>query len=311
MTVKHIITKKLEKINNLNLKENVKMKDYTSFNVGGEADLLISPQNKKALAKALEYISHTNIPFFPLGSGSNIIVSDKGYRGIVIHLEKLNNLKINKNKIIAQTGISLAKLADKAKEAELTGAEFASGIPGSLGGALFMNAGAYGGEMKDIIESVLVVNYKGEFQKIDNKKLNLSYRNSILQKKNLIAIEATIKLEKGEKEKIAAKMRELNNKRRKKQPLDWPSAGSIFKRPKNDYAGRLIEEAGMKGYNVGDAQVSEKHAGFIINKGQATAEDIKKLIKIVRNKVYEQSGIYLEVEPEFIGEVTKKIKKGN
>ncbi|MGM0437011.1 MAG: UDP-N-acetylmuramate dehydrogenase [Bacillota bacterium] len=311
MTVKHIITKKLEKINGLNLKENVKMKNYTSFKVGGEADLFLTPKNKKALAKALEYINHTNIPFFVLGSGSNIIVSDKGFRGIVIHLEDLNNVKINNNKIIAQTGINLSNLANKAKEAELTGLEFASGIPGSLGGALFMNAGAYGGEMKDVVENVLVVNYKGEFKKINAEKLNLSYRNSILQKENLIAIEATIKLKKGKKEKIAAKMKELNKKRKQKQPLDWPSAGSIFKRPENDYAGRLIEEAGMKGYNIGDAQVSEKHAGFIINKGQATAEEIKELIEKVRKKVYDKSGVYLEVEPKFIGEIPKKVKKGD
>lgn len=311
MTVRHIITKKLEKINGLNLKENVKMKDYTSFKVGGEADLFLTPKNKEALAKALEYINHTNIPFFVLGSGSNIIVSDKGFRGIVIHLEDLNNVKINNNKIIAQTGIKLSNLANKAKEAELTGLEFASGIPGSLGGALFMNAGAYGGEMKDVVENVLVVNYKGEFKKINAEKLNLSYRNSILQKENLIAIEATIKLKKGKKEKIAAKMKELNKKRKQKQPLDWPSAGSIFKRPENDYAGRLIEEAGMKGFNIGDAQVSKKHAGFIINKGQATAKEIKELIEKVRKKVYNKSGVYLEIEPKFIGEIPKKVKKGD
>lgn len=311
MTVKHIITKKLEKINGLNLKENAKMKDYTSFKVGGKADLLITPQNKKALAKALEYINHTNIPFFVLGSGSNIIVSDKGYRGIVIHLEDLNNIKIKNNKIIAQTGINLSNLANKAKEAELTGLEFASGIPGSLGGALFMNAGAYGGEMKDVVKNVLVVNHKGEFQEISAEKLNLAYRNSLLQNENLIAIEATIKLKKGEKKKITAKMKELNNKRKQKQPLDWPSAGSIFKRPENDYAGRLIEEAGMKGFNIGDAQVSKKHAGFIINKGQASAEEIKELIEKVRKKVYDKSGIYLEVEPKFIGEIPNKVKKGD
>ena len=311
MTVRHIITKKLEKINSLNLKENVRMKDYTSFKVGGKADLLITPQNKKSLAKALKFISHTNIPFFVLGSGSNIIVSDKGYRGIVVHLEDLNKVEIKNKQIIAQTGISLSNLANKAKEAKLTGLEFASGIPGSLGGALFMNAGAYGGEMKDVVESVLAVNYKGDFQKIDAETLNLSYRDSLLQKENLIAVEATITLEHGEKEKISSKMKELNKKRKLKQPLDWPSAGSIFKRPKNDYAGRLIEKAGMKGYNIGDAQVSKKHAGFIINKGQATAKEIKELIETVRNKVYEKSGIHLEIEPKFIGEIPKTLKKGD
>ena len=311
MTVKHIITKKLEKINNLNVKENAKMKNYTTFKVGGTADLLITPHNKESLSKALKYIDHANIPFLALGSGSNIIVSDKGYRGIIIHLEELNNIKISENKVIAQTGVSLSTLANKARKAELTGLEFASGIPGSLGGGLFMNAGAYGGEMKDVVESVLVVNYKGEFERVNSKKLNLSYRNSILQKKDLIAVEATIKLKKAKKEKIAAKMKDLNSKRKQKQPLDWPSAGSIFKRPENDYAGRLIEEAGMKGYSIGDAQVSKKHAGFIINRGKATAEDIKELIEIVRNKVHEESGIYLEVEPKFIGEAADKTKKGD
>ena len=301
MSDNYIITEKLNKINDLKVKKNISMKDYTTFKVGGPADILIIPENKEALSKALKLINQSKIPFFTLGSGSNIIVSDSGYQGIVIYMEKLNAIKTENNLIKSQTGISLSSLADKAKEAELSGLEFASGIPGSLGGALYMNAGAYGGEMKDVVKSVLTLNYKGDFQEIGAKKLNLSYRNSLLQKENLIAVQATIELEKGDKEKISAKMKELNTKRKEKQPLDWPSAGSIFKRPENDYAGRLIEEAGMKSFKIGDAQVSEKHAGFIINKGKATAKDIKKLIEKVRNEVYKTSGIYLEIEPKFIG----------
>ncbi|MGM0410565.1 MAG: UDP-N-acetylmuramate dehydrogenase [Bacillota bacterium] len=301
MTNRDIITEKLKKINKLIVQNDISMKKYTTFKVGGEAKIFITPLTIDALAKSLKTIYKSDYPFFVLGSGSNIIVSDSGYDGIVIYLEKLNQINVKNNIITAETGLSLSKLANKAKEASLSGLEFSSGIPGSLGGALFMNAGAYGGEMKNVVESVLTLDYKGNYKEVNAKKLNLSYRNSLLQKENLIAVKATIKLQKGNKKEIAAKMKELNKKRKEKQPLSWPSAGSIFKRPENDYAGRLIEEAGLKGYSIGDAQVSKKHAGFIINKGKATANEIKELIKKIQEKVYKMSGIKLEVEPKFIG----------
>ena len=301
MSNKNIITEKLKNINKLIVQNNVSMKKYTTFKVGGEAKIFITPLTIDSLSQALKIISESDYPFFVLGSGSNIIVSDNGYEGIVIYLEKLNKVTVNNNIITAETGLSLSKLANKAKEASLSGLEFSSGIPGSLGGALFMNAGAYGGEMKDVVESVLTLDHKGNYKEVNAEKLNLSYRDSLLQKENLIAVKANIKLKKGDKEKIAAKMKELNKKRKEKQPLSWPSAGSIFKRPENDYAGRLIEEAGLKGYSIGDAQVSKKHAGFIINKGKATANEIKELIKNIQEQVYKMSGIKLEIEPKFIG----------
>jgi UDP-N-acetylmuramate dehydrogenase len=216
-------------------------------------------------------------------------------------MEELDDIHISNNLITAETGITLSRLANKARRAGLSGLEFASGIPGSLGGALYMNAGAYGGEMKHIVKSAVAVSKKGNILDLSSEKLNLSYRNSLLQKKNLIAVKAVMELSSGDKEKITAKMKKLNRKRREKQPLDWPSAGSIFKRPKDDYAGRLVEEAGMKGVTIGGAQVSEKHAGFIINKGDASALDIKQLINKVQIKVENISGIKLEVEPKFIG----------
>lgn len=297
-----IITKKLKKINGLTVKKNIYLKDYTSFKVGGPADIFVIPSKKEALSKALTLINQTKIPVFILGSGSNIIVSDKGYRGIVIYMGKFNKLDRNDNIITAETGISLNRLTKRARDAELEGLEFASGIPGSLGGALYMNAGAYGSEMKDVVKNVLTVDHQGKFSKIDAENLNLSYRNSLLQKKDLIALQAEIELKQGDINEITAKMKELNRKRVEKQPLNWPSAGSIFKRPENDYAGRLVETANMKGKSIGGAQVSKKHAGFIINKGNATAQDIKDLIELVRKKVYEISDIWLETEPKFIGE---------
>ena len=297
-----IITEKLKNINNLEVKTKVNLKDFTTFKVGGPTDIMITPKNVDALQKAVQVIEQNDAPFFILGSGSNIIVGDKGYHGIVIYMEKLDEIEINKNFITAETGITLSRLANKAKEAGLTGLEFASGIPGSLGGALYMNAGAYGGEMKQVVKKVIAVNQKGKQLKLSLEELNLSYRKSIFQNKNLIAAKAVLELQPGDREKILAKMKELNRKRREKQPLNWPSAGSIFKRPENDYAGRLVEEAGMKGVIVGGAQVSEKHAGFIVNKGDATAADIRQLIKKVQKEVEKMSDIKLEVEPKFIGE---------
>ncbi|MFW6389550.1 MAG: UDP-N-acetylmuramate dehydrogenase [Halanaerobiales bacterium] len=292
---------KLEKIKNLKVKQNIPLKKYTSFKIGGPASLFIIPDTIKALQKCIPLLTNNNIPFFVLGKGSNLIISDKGYQGVVIYSGNLNQIEIEDTRLTAETGISLALLANKALEAGLTGLEFASGIPGSLGGALYMNAGAYGGEMKDIITKALLLDHQGQKVLLSKKELALSYRSSILQQKKLISVRVSMNLKHGDKNKIKNYMSELNKKRKEKQPLSWPSVGSIFKRPENNYSGTLIEKAGLKGMRVGDAQVSEKHAGFIINRGKATAQDVYKLIKIVQKKVFETSGITLEVEPKFVG----------
>ena len=294
--------KTLDKIRELEVKYNISIKEYTSFKIGGTVDIFAIPHSILALQKLLCKINKYNIPFFILGKGSNIIVGDKGYRGTVIFTGKLNNVIIEKNQIISETGITLSALANKAVSVGLSGLEFASGIPGTLGGAVFMNAGAYGGEMKDVVESAVLIDYSGEELFFNNDNLKFSYRHSILQEKPLVAVKVTLKLKHGEKEKIREMMKKLNKRRKEKQPLEWPSAGSIFKRPTGYYSGPLIENAGLKGLRIGDAQVSSKHAGFIVNLGNATAADVKKLISRIQEDVYRDSGVKLEVEPRFIGE---------
>ncbi len=301
MTNKNKLTNKLKQIENLTVKTNIPLKKYTTMKVGGPADFFVIPKTLKALQKLLLKINH-NIPVFIMGKGSNIIPGDKGFKGIIINMTALNKVEITDNTIKAQSGISLSTLAQKAVEHSLTGLEFAAGIPGSLGGALYMNAGAYGQEIKDIIKNCELLNLSGETIILNKNGLKLSYRQSILQEKKLIATKVKLKLKPGNKRKIKNSIKKLNNKRKESQPLKMASAGSIFKRPKNNYSGKLIEEAGLKGTTVGGAQVSKKHAGFIVNLGNATASDIKRLIRIIQKKVYENSGIKLAVEPKFLGE---------
>ncbi|ADQ15443.1 UDP-N-acetylmuramate dehydrogenase [Halanaerobium hydrogeniformans] len=300
----NILSKKLEKINYLEIEKNKKLAEFTSFKVGGPADLLLKPQEIEAAQKLIPLIMKSKLPFFILGQGSNLIVSDKGYRGVIIYTGDLNDYQIKGESISAESGIELEEIADIALKNSLSGLEFASGIPGSLGGALYMNAGAYDGEMKDIITSALFVNQKGELLKLSKKELELDYRNSILQNKSLnyLALKVNLKLKKDKKANIKAKMEELHQKRWSKQPMELPSAGSIFKRPEGHYTGALIEKAGLKGYQIGGAQVSKKHAGFIVNKGDATAEDIIKLIEKIKDEIYKMSGVQLEVEPRFLGD---------
>ncbi len=292
----------LNKIQELKVKHNISIKEYTSFRIGGPVDVFAVPYSIPALRELLSNIKKYNIDFFVLGKGSNIIVGDKGYRGIIIYTGELKKVTLEGNQLNAEAGITLASLANKAMTAGLTGLEFASGIPGTLGGALFMNAGAYGGEMKDVIRSATLLNYSGEQIDLSNENLELSYRHSVLQKKPLIAVRVYLELKPGSKQKIKEEMKTLNRKRKEKQPLEWPSAGSIFKRPTGYYSGPLIEDAGLKGIRIGDAQVSTKHAGFIINLGKATAADVKNLISKVQEEVYKKNGVKLEVEPRFIGE---------
>lgn len=296
------LKKALANIEGLDLRYDHKLKEYTSFKIGGKADIFAIPKTKNTLIELLQLLQDYQFPFFILGKGSNIIVGDKGYRGMIIYTGELKNVNIEGTIIKAEAGITLAALANKALAADLSGLEFASGIPGSLGGALYMNAGAYGSEMKDVVRETSLLDYAGNEYIYSKEELALSYRYSILQKKPLIVLTVSMELEKGNKEEIKAKMLELNRRRKEKQPLEWPSAGSIFKRPEGHYVGPMIEELGLKGYRIGDAQISEKHAGFIINLGNATAADVIKLIKLVQDKIYKEKGIKLEPEPRFIGE---------
>ena len=298
------LTKILQKINSVKVEKNVKLADYCSFKVGGPADLFITPKNSESLKKIMPQIYKSKIPYFILGKGSNLIISDKGYRGIILYTGELDNYQIQNKTITAETGIELSELAKIAYQNSLSGFEFADGIPGSLGGALYMNAGAYGGEMKDVITRARLIDQNGDIIVLDKKELELSYRNSLLQKQKqkLIAIDLSIKLKPDNKEKIKAKMDKLHQKRWNKQPMDLPSAGSVFKRPADHYTGALIEKANLKGCQLGGAQVSTKHAGFIVNKGDATAKDILNLIDKIKKEVYKISGVQLEVEPRFLGE---------
>lgn len=274
------------------------MSKHTTFRTGGVAKWFVEVENKEQLLKLIPYLYATGQNFFILGNGSNLLVSDKGYDGIVISLMKLKEIKAEGNKITAGAGVLLSQLAALAAENSLTGLEFASGIPGSVGGATVMNAGAYGGEMKQIVESVVVVSKEGEFLTFDNDTMEFSYRHSIIKDYPFTVVEVTFVLETGAKQDIVSKMQELGQQRRQKQPLEYASAGSTFKRPEGYFAGKLIMDAGLRGFRIGGAQVAEKHCGFIINVGNASSQDIWDLIceirEIVKNK------FHVELEPEVI-----------
>jgi UDP-N-acetylmuramate dehydrogenase len=276
-----------------------KMSAHTTFRIGGEADLLLEIGNEKELSSVLGVLAGD---FFLLGNGSNLLVSDKGIRGTVIHLAKnFNDIKIDGDTITAHAGATLAAIARAAYENSLTGFEFAAGIPGSLGGAIVMNAGAYDGEMCMVVKSVKLMDYDGNIVTKTNEEMHFSYRHSLLKEEKYIVLEAVIELSKGDKTDIKAKMDDLAKRRRDKQPLEYPSAGSTFKRPKGYYAGKLIEDAGLRGYRVGGAQVSEKHCGFVVNTGNATANDVYTLIKDVQEKVMETSKVVIEPEVILVG----------
>jgi len=278
------------------------MSRHTSFKVGGPARFFVNVESTAELVLVIALCKHEDMPYAIIGRGSNLLVSDEGFDGVVIHIgDALSRSFIDDTTITAAAGISLGSLAMKAYESGLTGLEFAAGIPGSLGGAVIMNAGAYGGEMKDVITSVTVVGPEGKPFEIPAEEMDFGYRSSRAAKEQLIVLSAKLQLAHGNKEEIKARMDELAAKRREKQPLEFPSAGSTFKRPEGNYAGALIEAAGLKGYSIGGAQVSEKHAGFVINKGGATAADIYSLCNYVREKVRESSGISLELEVKTLG----------
>ena len=297
----------IEKFNDLLGEEKVRvdepMKRHTTFRIGGPADYFLLPSSEEELSGILKICKNEELPYFILGNGSNLLVGDKGFRGAIIQLYKsMGTFQVEGNQITAQAGCSLAQIANAALDAALTGFEFAAGIPGTLGGAVVMNAGAYGGEMKDVLTSVRVMTEEGEIMELPAEELGLGYRTSIIPEKRYIVLGAVISLTEGKKEEIKAQMDDLRQKRVSKQPLEYPSAGSTFKRPEGYFAGKLIQDSGLKGFTVGGAQVSEKHSGFVINKGNATAADVMELIRQVTAKVKEDTGVTMEPEVKQIGE---------
>ncbi|MCK4258258.1 MAG: UDP-N-acetylmuramate dehydrogenase [Halanaerobiales bacterium] len=292
----------LKQIPDCQVTENALLAEYTTFKIGGPADILVQPLTIEGLQQILMVIADKDVPYFILGKGSNILVGDLGIRGVIIRMNSLNLIKIDGTRVIAQSGVTLAKLASAALNASLTELEFASGIPGTLGGAVVMNAGAYGGEMKDVVTKVIAFTPKGEKKMLSKEEMKFSYRHSILQENNWIVAEVEMELKKRDPSEIRKIMNDLNNRRKEKQPLEYPSAGSTFKRPLGYYAGTLIEQAGLKGYSVGEAQVSEKHAGFVINKGNASASDVLRLIRHIQNQIRLMEGVEMDPEVRLVGE---------
>lgn len=279
------------------------MSRHTSFRIGGPADMMAMPKNEAELSNLLQKAAANNIPVALIGNGSNLLVRDKGIRGLVIKLgNMLNEILVDGNKITFGSGVSLALASRKAAENSLSGMEFAVGIPGSIGGAVYMNAGAYDGEMANVVAAVRVMDATGKVTIMSAEELRFGYRKTALQESGLIVTSVTVVLQKAEQQKIVAKMDDFSQRRISKQPLELPSAGSMFKRPPGYFAGTLIEQTGLKGYSVGGAQISEKHAGFVVNTGNATAADVLGLIKDVQDRVLAAHGVLLQPEVLVIGE---------
>lgn len=286
----------------MHLLENEPLSAHTTFRIGGAALYYIVPENTEQIKEGIAFAEEKGFPYITIGRGSNILFPDTGYHGVVIEIGGgMNDIEfMDECTVRAQAGVSLSALAGAVAERSLTGLEFAGGIPGTLGGAVTMNAGAYGGEIKDCILNASVLDKNGTVRELSREKLELGYRSSVIQKEGYIVLDAIFQLKQGVKDEIQAKMRELNARRREKQPLEFASAGSTFKRPEGYFAGKLIEDAGLKGYRVGDAQVSEKHCGFVINRGNATADEVLTVIGDVQKKVYEIFGVRLEPEIKII-----------
>ena len=293
-----------EKISGLLVQENAPMAKFTSFRAGGCADLLVQPQNIKELQDVLQVLQEEGCPHMVLGNGSNVLVKDGGYRGVIVKLGSgFDHVVVEENVIRCGSGALLSAVAKAAADAGLTGMECLSGIPGSIGGAVFMNAGAYGGEIKDVLRKVSVISQDGaHLSELDTGSLDLGYRHSILQQTGDIVLEAEFMLQPGNETEIKEKMAELKARRNEKQPVNYPSAGSFFKRPEGFFAGKLVQDADLKGVSVGGAEVSQLHSGFLINKGGATATDIIQLMRIVQAAVMERFGVMLEPEVRIIGE---------
>jgi UDP-N-acetylmuramate dehydrogenase len=292
-----------EAIGEENVKINEPMKAHTSFKVGGNADILVTPGNVGQIKLILDLSRDKNIPIFIMGNGSNLIVRDKGIRGITLKLsDNFSRCTVNEDVIEAEAGILLSRVANIALKNELAGLEFASGIPGTLGGAVFMNAGAYGGEMKDVVVSTVYLDKDGEIRNIEGEAHRFGYRSSFIQKEGGTVLSSRLRLKKGKKAEIKEIMDDLNRKRKEKQPLHMPSAGSVFKRPEGYFAGKLVEDCGLRGFSIGGAQVSGMHCGFIVNTGNAKASDILNLIEYIQTTVKAKFGVELKTEVRVVGE---------
>lgn len=286
----------------MEIKKNEPLKKHTSFKIGGPADEFCEVSCEEDIVKLIKYAEEKGIPYTIMGNGSNLLVSDKGIRGLVIKISKgFDDVKVCGETIVAKAGILLSKLSNIAADNELSGLEEMSGIPGTLGGAIYMNAGAYGGEMKDVVERVTYLS-NGEIKICEKDQLDFSYRHSKFSGTEDIILSAEISLKKEKIQEIRAKMDDFKERRCSKQPLSMPSAGSTFKRPEGYFAGKLIEDAGLKGFSIGGAQVSEKHSGFVVSTGDATAQDVLDLIKHIQNTVYDKFGVRLETEVKMVGE---------
>ncbi|MCI6858133.1 MAG: UDP-N-acetylmuramate dehydrogenase [Eubacterium sp.] len=286
------------------------MSSHTSFAIGGPADYFVQPGTKEEIKWAVTCAKEAGISYFIMGNGSNLLVSDEGFRGVIIQIGKqFQNITVDGEILTVQAGALLSRTAKTALREELAGMEFAAGIPGSVGGAVAMNAGAYGGEIKDVILDAEVLTPEGEFLTLTGEELDLSYRHSCIFEKNYVVLSARFALKKGDPEEIQGKMNELAKRRKEKQPLEYPSAGSTFKRPEGYFAGKLIQDAGLRGYTVGGAQVSEKHTGFVINRGGATAQEVLFLIRQVQKRVKEQFNVEMHPEVRFVGFSDTEVKQ--
>ncbi len=303
MNKQYIYESLLNIIDKNNIKIDEPMKKHISFRVGGPADILVKPNTEEELSALVKLIKKENIPYLIIGNGSNLLVKDGGIRGVVIELsDNFNNFEIHGNLINVQSGALLSIVGKAVLREELKGFEFASGIPGTLGGALAMNAGAYGGEMKHIVKSVRLMDMDGNIHELTNEEMEFDYRKSILSRENYIVLSAVIELEKGNYDEIKEKMADFTQRRVTKQPLSLPSAGSTFKRPPGHFAGKLIEDSGLRGLTLRGAQVSEKHCGFVVNLGNATAKDLLDLMYVVKSTVNAKYGVMLEEEVKILGE---------
>ena len=301
----------IERFSNLLGNEKVRINEpmnrHTTFRIGGPADYFLLPSSSEEVKGILEICKEESLQYFILGNGSNLLVSDEGYRGVIIQLYRnYGGLTVEGTEIRAGAGVLLSQIAATARNESLTGFEFAGGIPGTLGGAVVMNAGAYGGELKDVLKEAVVMDREGNIFTVPVEKLAMGYRTSLVKTAGYLVLEVVISLKKGSHEEIRDTMKDLADRRISKQPLEYPSAGSTFKRPEGYFAGKLIMDAGLRGYQVGGAQVSEKHCGFVINKGNATAADVCRLMADVQAKVQEQFGVTLEPEVKFLGDFDRR-----